>query len=139
MDAVRSVHCTNDSSYLASGAAGLTITPALDGDYQVWVGTYEKADSGAPATLAVTEYSANLWLTLNLDAGYNGLLMNMVNNAIDFGDDSGEWANDGECDDPRFVGPGMTLMPPFDHERRDASDCRVLFGLGEIRLGRAQQ
>ena len=25
---------------------------------------------------------------------------------IDFGDDSSEWANDGECDDPRFEGTG---------------------------------
>ena len=25
-----------------------------------------------------------------------------------FGDDTGSYANDGECDDPRFSGPGMT-------------------------------
>ncbi|MFN3163880.1 MAG: hypothetical protein ACE37N_10460 [Pseudohongiellaceae bacterium] len=133
------VHCNDDSDYLASGAAGLTIAPALDGIYQVWVGTASTDDAGTVATLAITEYGARMWLTLNLEAGYDGLLMNMVNNDIEFGDDSGEWANDGECDDPRFVGPGMTLMPPFDHERRDASDCRVLFGLGEIRLGRTRQ
>ncbi len=133
------MHCNDDSDYLASGAAGLTISPALDGIYQVWVGTAWADAAGTVATLAITEYGAPMWLTLNLEAGYNGLLMNMVNIDIEFGDDSGEWANDGECDDPRFVGPGMTLMPPFDHERRDASDCRVLFGLGEIRLGRSAQ
>ena len=32
-----------------------------------------------------------------------GLLV-AVTAAIDFGDNSSEWANDGECDDPRFAG-----------------------------------
>ena len=31
--------------------------------------------------------------------------------SISFGDDSGDWAQDGECDDPRFEGPGMSLTP----------------------------
>ena len=26
---------------------------------------------------------------------------------VDFGDDASRWANDGECDDPRFEGNGM--------------------------------
>jgi len=137
------VYCNDDSDYLGSGAAGLAISPAVDGSYKVWVGTHHAGnatdanETSARATLAITEYGAPMWLTLNLEAGYDSLLMDMVNNDIEFGDDSGEWANDGECDDPRFIGPGMTMMPPFDHERRDASDCRVLFGLGEIRLGHA--
>ena len=57
---------------------------------------------------------------------------------IDFGDDTSEWANDGECDDPRFTGPGafagggallIDVLP-----MTDATDCRRLFERGEIRL-----
>ncbi|MCK9488432.1 MAG: hypothetical protein M0Q42_03335 [Xanthomonadales bacterium] len=54
---------------------------------------------------------------------------------IDFGDDASTWANDGECDDPRFTGPGMTSTPLLDEDtRHDASDCRRAFQAGQIRL-----
>ena len=53
---------------------------------------------------------------------------------IDFGDDTGIWSNDGECDDPRFYGTGMaTLLGPANRAR-DASDCRALFEQLQIRL-----
>ena len=52
---------------------------------------------------------------------------------VDFGDDSSEWANDGECDDPRFTGSGMTSTPLLDSDiRRDATDCRVAYNQGRI-------
>ncbi len=52
---------------------------------------------------------------------------------IDFGDDSSEWANDGECDDPRFAGSGMTSTPLLDSDiRRDATDCRIAYNQGRI-------
>ena len=51
-----------------------------------------------------------------------------------FGDDGGEYANDGECDDPRFTGDGMAMFPTAGHILHDASDCSVLFGLGEIEM-----
>lgn len=132
-------YCNDNSEFLASGDAGLALDSAPSGEYLVWVGTYADHGQDSQASLVITEYGPPLWLSLDLEAGFDGLLMNMVHNDIEFGDDSGEWANDGECDDPRFIGPGMSMMPPFDHERRDASDCRVLFGLGEVRLGRATQ
>jgi len=54
---------------------------------------------------------------------------------IDFGDDDGEWANDGECDDMRFVGPGMTTTALIDDDiMHDASDCRTAHEAGEIEL-----
>ncbi len=40
-----------------------------------------------------------------------------------FGDDSGEWANDGECDDPRFIGTAAAESASVSHLLRDASDC----------------
>ena len=56
---------------------------------------------------------------------------------IDFGDDSGKWANDGECDDPDFAGPGMTAKPTVEGRKADASDCRAAFDLGTVWLGTA--
>ena len=54
--------------------------------------------------------------------------------AIDFGDDASDWAQDGECDDPRFKGEGMDSFP-LDRDRgHDATDCRRLYNEGRIRL-----
>jgi len=54
---------------------------------------------------------------------------------VDFGDDSSMWANDGECDDPRFEGPGMTSTTLLDSDiRADATDCRTAFEAGELWL-----
>lgn len=54
---------------------------------------------------------------------------------IDFGDDSSMWANDGECDDPRFEGPGMTSTILLDSDiRADATDCRTAFEAGQLSL-----
>ncbi|PCI73832.1 MAG: hypothetical protein COB20_15775 [SAR86 cluster bacterium] len=49
------------------------------------------------------------------------------NASIDFGDDSSTWSNDGQCDDPRFVGEGMASTLLESDRLHDASDCRDLF------------
>lgn len=56
--------------------------------------------------------------------------------AIDFGDDASEYARDGECDDPRFTGPGTPLNYTLLVEDRghDATDCRTLYEAGDARL-----
>ncbi len=55
--------------------------------------------------------------------------------SVDFGDDGGMWSNDGECDDPRFEGPGMTTTPLLDADiMHDATDCRTAFESGRITL-----
>jgi hypothetical protein len=53
---------------------------------------------------------------------------------IDFGNDSGDWSHDGECDDPRFEGDGMATVLLDEDTFRDASDCRTLFNDGSIRF-----
>lgn len=142
-----SVLCNNDSDYLANANPGVEIASAVSGQYRVMVGslsdntrTASESDKQAEnsATLVITEYGPAMWMVLNLDSGFDSLLVNMINADIEFGDDSGDWANDGECDDPRFIGNGMAMLPAFDHERRDASDCRVLYGLGEVQLARPE-
>lgn len=55
-------------------------------------------------------------------------------NRIDFGDDSGDWPKDGECDDPDFVGPGAVSDPYDDNRLGDASDCRAAFLAGTVTL-----
>jgi hypothetical protein len=48
--------------------------------------------------------------------------------APDFGDDASQFSKDGECDDMRFAGAGMTSTPLLDQDiRHDASDCRSAF------------
>ena len=54
---------------------------------------------------------------------------------INYGDDSSEWAFDGECDDPRFTGPGMTSTPLLDEDiAADATDCRTAYEAGLLEL-----
>jgi hypothetical protein len=53
---------------------------------------------------------------------------------IDFGDDSSEWANDGECDDPRFAGDGSAAETLDADIRKDATDCRTAFEAGTVTL-----
>lgn len=54
---------------------------------------------------------------------------------IDFGDDSSRWSNDGECDDPRFEGPGMTETVLLDSDAmHDATDCKAAYDAGMLTL-----
>ena len=56
---------------------------------------------------------------------------------IQWGDDSSSFANDGECDDKRFDGAGMTSTPLLDSDiKHDATDCRVAFQQGRLALRR---
>ncbi len=57
------------------------------------------------------------------------------NSRIIWGDDSGKYARDGECDDKRFSGEGMTDTPLLDSDiKHDATDCRVAFEQGRLQL-----
>ena len=60
--------------------------------------------------------------------------VDLVSGAIDFGDDASDWAQDGECDDPRFDGEGMTSILLDSDRGHDATDCRRLYDEGRIRL-----
>ena len=54
--------------------------------------------------------------------------------AIDFGDDSSEWAKDGECDDPRFEGTGSAAETLDADIRKDATDCKAAYQAGTVTL-----
>ena len=51
-----------------------------------------------------------------------------------FGDDASQWANDHECDDPRFQGEGSATTLLEEDRGHDATDCRALFEVGRIAL-----
>ncbi len=53
---------------------------------------------------------------------------------VNFGNDDGEWARDGECDDRRFVGPGMASGLSWVYVGMDATDCRAAYDAGQVRL-----
>ena len=54
---------------------------------------------------------------------------------VDFGDDASQFSKDGECDDKRFTGAGMTSTPLLESDvRHDATDCRGAFNQGRLTL-----
>lgn len=53
---------------------------------------------------------------------------------IDFGDDAGEYAKDGECEDRRFIGLGMGSLVSAEAQKHDATDCKRLFDAGLLKL-----
>ena len=61
-----------------------------------------------------------------------GIAQAVAGGEIDFGADTSDWANDGECDDPRFAGEGMSPLPQDVDVLADASDCRALYNAGSI-------
>ena len=53
---------------------------------------------------------------------------------LQWGDDSGDYANDGACDDARFEPDGDDWSYQRAHVLRDATDCRTEFEAGELTL-----
>jgi len=77
-------------------------------------------------------------VTLAENAGPDTTALTLLAERLDFGDDTGEWAKDGECDDPDFHGPGVAMEPSIDNRLRDASDCRAAFIAGTASFGNAE-
>lgn len=118
----QSINFGNDSSEWANDGEcddgrftgpGLTSTPLLQDDVLADASDCKAAFQAGQLTLAGVS----------------------ADGTIDFGNDAGDWSNDGECDDMRFAGPGMTTTPLLqDDIMRDASDCRDAFAAGRLKL-----
>ena len=52
--------------------------------------------------------------------------------SISFGDNASQYANDNECDDPRFFGSKVDEILLASDLEHDATDCRALFDAGDI-------
>ena len=51
---------------------------------------------------------------------------------VDFGDNSGDYINDGTCDDNRFTGEGRSILETDSQVKRDAVDCIEAYRAGTI-------
>ena len=54
--------------------------------------------------------------------------------AFDYGTDNSKYANDGECDDKRFVGEGMDKKLLEEDVSNDATDCRTMVESGALSI-----
>lgn len=124
-DADGNWHCSDDYASDAAGTnPGLVLTNPSSGHYHIWIGTYEVGELPA-AVLKISE------LPPRWDSAASGI---GSADDIEWGDNSSEWANDGECDDPRFAGPGAAVGNNASDRYHDANDCRSLYQRGELYL-----
>ena len=124
--------CNDDAASLDDANPGIFFSKPMSGNYNIWIGTYGASSSSAMTVLAITEYDQDQWGTLDLLGKSDA--SNIVVNGINFGDDSSAWANDGECDDPRFEGSGMASTTTEADIRADGTDCSQAFASGTIRV-----
>jgi hypothetical protein len=61
----------------------------------------------------------------------------LIKDGIAFGDDSGQFANDNECDDPNFSGKGVATGSLRENAGKDRSDCLAGFEAGTVKLAPA--
>ena len=103
---------------------GMTETPLLDSDIRHDATNCRTAyDQHRLVLAAATPISSNSGYA---DSGINHIM---------WGDDASKFAKDGECDDKRFTGPGMTDTPLLDSDiKHDATDCRAAFSQGRLQL-----
>lgn len=126
-DADGNWHCSDDFDGGNAGVnPGVTLTNPSSGNYKIWIGTYVVGEL-PPAVLKISELQPS-WDT----AGDSGALQRRDD--IEWGDNTSQWANDGECDDPRFAGPGMAVSNNLGDRYHDANDCRLLYQQGAIYL-----
>ena len=90
----------------------------------------DEADNGRDATDCEKLHRAGMVQLVDKNAGIAATDCD----AIDFGDDSSEWSRDGECDDPRFDGPGTASIISLEDLLGDAKDCRSQCNNGRIWL-----
>ncbi|MGY4877995.1 hypothetical protein ACLUEY_08940 [Vreelandella aquamarina] len=126
-DAQGNWHCNDDTS---------GTNPVLQwqnppsGNYNIWVGNYSSSGNYPEATLSISE-GAPRWgntVPANTSSSATGA------DGIEWGDNTSRWANDGECDDPRFGGPGVHSINIPEDRFHDAHDCRTLYEQGQIFL-----
>ena len=102
---------------------GMTETPLLDSDVK-----HDATDCRTALNQGRLTYKGDAPERIAYDA-------NSTVDRIIWGDDSGKYARDGECDAQRFAGPGMTDTPLLETDiKHDATDCRTAFAQGRLKL-----
>lgn len=128
-------HCNDDADTLANSNPGLQFSKPKEGIYDIWVGTFNSGEAGT-GKLVVTRQNAREWLSIDTgrQPGTAGGGVTADASGVDFGDDLSQWANDGECDDPRFSGESAASTLLDSDRYHDASDCRSLMEAGRVQL-----
>ncbi|MES2624840.1 MAG: pre-peptidase C-terminal domain-containing protein [Pseudomonadota bacterium] len=127
-------HCSDDHADAGGENPGVTFKKPPNGSYDIWIGTYAETTPGDGAKLVITESRSSDWASLDLD-GTGGAPSSVASNGeIDFGDDLSAWANDGECDDPRFQGEGVADSADDSDLYHDATDCSTLYAAGNVAI-----
>ena len=103
---------------------GMTSTPLLD------------SDVGHDATDCKSAYNQNRLTFVGENGGGQAVAHGSDDlTRIQWGDDASTYSKDGECDDKRFTGPGMTSTPLLDSDiQHDATDCRAAYAQGRLSL-----
>ncbi|ATJ81500.1 hypothetical protein ACFPTY_00845 [Halomonas beimenensis] len=124
-DASGNWRCNDD--YSGTNPA-ITWNNPPSGRYNIWVGTYDTAGNYPDASLHISEIGPFQQTSGGGNAAGNN------SSGIEWGDNTSQWANDNECDDPRFAGPGMHSILLDEDRYHDANDCRRLYEQGQIYL-----
>ncbi|MFG1498158.1 hypothetical protein ABMA57_16110 [Saccharospirillum sp. HFRX-1] len=118
-------HCSDDFASDSAGTnPGVVLSSPASGNYNIWIGTYAVGEY-PDAELKISE-TQPVWDPSDDHPDSRA--------DIEWGDNSSHWANDGECDDPRFAGPGAAANNTVSDRYHDANDCRMLYDQGEIYL-----
>jgi hypothetical protein len=103
---------------------GMTDTPLLDSDIR-----HDATDCRSAYRQGRLTFNGNRPAPATTGYALSGV------DHIMWGDDASKYANDGECDDKRFTGPGMTDTPLLDSDvKHDATDCRAAYRQGRLQL-----
>lgn len=132
-DANGNWHCNDDFSGDSNGNPGIVFQSPPSGNYNIWVGTYERMDSNPSASLRISE-ARPVWGEVATSTPGSSQASRRAVDTIEWGDDGSRWAHDGECDDPRFAGPGAHGNNLAEDRYHDATDCRRLYEQGQIYL-----
>ncbi len=117
--------------------ASMHASPDFGNDSSTWARDGECDDPrfsgpGMASTLVESDRKAD---ATDCQAAFNdGQIALQHSDLPDFGDDTGSWVKDGECDDPRFEGPGMASTLVDADLQADATDCRQAWNTGQIVL-----
>jgi hypothetical protein len=106
--------------------AGMTNTTLIDSDIRHDATDCRTAYNQGRLTYQGGRRAADAPSTGYADSGVNHIM---------WGDDASRFAKDGECDDKRFIGPGMTSTTLIDSDiKHDATDCRAAYNQGRLQL-----
>ena len=103
-------------------------------DYAAAVAWYQRADAHPRDETVETTAGTNLLALRRSGLAWAGAPRGgVVYPELDFGEDTGRYTTDGECDDPRFVGEAAAPRATRSGIKTDATDCRILLRIGQVR------